>query len=176
MANKSIPRIEGILQYYTTAIGNDYNAYRNHVYRVYHLTLLLHQQDLSIEENEYLCIALAFHDMGVWTHHTMDYLPPSTDLALFYMNENEMKNTALVSQLIGEHHKISKHNNALVESVRKADLTDLSFGIIGSNLPKSFYQNLVIDFPHLGFQKMITKKLLVYAFKHPFRPFPMMKA
>jgi len=177
MANKAIPRIEGILQFYSIALGNDYNAYRNHVYRVYHLALLLNPSDLTIEENESLAIAVSFHDLGVWTHNTMDYISPSIDLANSYMSENGMQKNHLVSMIIGDHHKVLKSTskNSLVETMRQADLIDLSFGIIRFGLPKNFYKTLCEDFPFLEFQKKIVWKLLSYATLHPLKPFPMMK-
>ncbi|MBU2912892.1 MULTISPECIES: hypothetical protein [Reichenbachiella] len=179
MANKSIPRIEGILQFYTPALGADYNAYRNHVYRVYHLTLLLNTEEPTPEEQAALAIAAAFHDLGIWSNHTMDYLQPSTDLAKAYLSENHSDIlTPLVHDLIVTHHKISSYqgaNQSLIEAFRKADLMDLSFGTIRHGLPRSRYIHLREEFPFLNFQKTVFKKIMRYAIGHLNRPFPMLK-
>ncbi|MFY0626949.1 MAG: hypothetical protein JXR07_11675 [Reichenbachiella sp.] len=178
MANKSIPRIEGILQYYTKALGANYNAYRNHVYRVYHLTLLLIKKEIDQTTQEQLAIAASFHDLGIWTHNSMDYLGPSSDLSDQYIKENAMNNEVSVRQIIDHHHKLSPYkgeNAQIVESFRKADLIDLSSGYIKFGLPASFYQNLKDEFPFLGFHRLIYGKVIKHAISHFWKPFPMMK-
>ncbi|UXP30835.1 HD domain-containing protein [Reichenbachiella agarivorans] len=177
MANKSIPRIEGILLYYTKALGADYNAYRNHVYRVYHLTLLLHHDELNYPASETLAVAAAFHDLGIWTHNTLDYLEPSADLASEYLRENNSTELdEAVRSLIIMHHKLGIHkDNALAEAFRKADKMDLSFGFFNYKLPKSRYAHLKEEFPFLEFQKNIIRKVLRYALTHLNRPFPMLR-
>jgi hypothetical protein len=176
MPNKSITRIEGILQFYTKALGKHYNAYRNHVYRVYHLTLLYSEDDLSRNELEALAIAAAFHDLGIWTHRTMDYLAPSQDLAIGYMKENVCQDEQLVTLLLQPHHKITAvKSSILVESFRKADLIDLSFGAISLGLPRKLYHDLTAEFPYLNFHRIIFWRVISYAFTHLLKPFPMMK-
>jgi len=178
LANKSITRIEGILQYYTTALGKNYNAYRNHVYRVYHLTLLVANKDLDRKEEEQLAIAAAFHDLGVWTHDTMNYLSPSIDLANAYMDENDIDNRQAIHLMINQHHQLKNYtgdHQKLVEAFRRADLIDLSLGKIRFQLPISFYQNLKEEFPFLGFHRLIYGKVIKYALTHFWKPFPMLR-
>lgn len=179
MANKSIQSIERVLIYYTQALGQDYNAYRNHVYRVYHLTLLLCPKELNKAQEEALAVAAAFHDLGIWTHHSMDYLRPSAQLAEQHLDETGRSHLSeLTKHIIVQHHKLSAitdQQEALTEAFRKADLMDLSFGKISFKLPSSRYAHLRESFPFLGFQKMIYKRVLSYAFRHPMRPFPMIK-
>lgn len=179
MANKSIPRIEGILQYYSVALGPNYNAYRNHVYRVYHLALIFVKTQLDQEDEEVLKIATAFHDLGVWTHRSMDYIGASEDLCRSYLEENLMADLApKVSTVMRFHHKLSEYEGeyaGLTEAFRKADLLDLSKGYIKKGLPKSFYQNLKEEFPFLGFHSLILKRVFTYALLHPWAPLPMIK-
>lgn len=177
MANKSISRIEGILQFYTTALGKHYNAYRNHVYRVYHLALILHKNSLSSLELEQLAIASAFHDLGIWTHDSMDYVDPSIHLAQDYMEQNEIP-PHTVSLMISNHHKVRPYRGGseqLVEAFRKADFIDLTLGIVSFGLPKRFYHDLVSEFPNLSFQSSIGRKGLLYALKHMLNPLPMLR-
>lgn len=180
MANKSIPQIERVLMYYTQALGKDYNAYRNHVYRVYHLTLLLCKKELNKAQEEALAIATVFHDIGVWTHHSMDYLSPSAESANQHLDQIGKGHLAdLCKDIILQHHKLSTYQGdhaELIEAFRQADLMDLSFGKINRGLPTSRYVHLRESFPFLRFQKLILKKVMSYALRHPLRPFPMLKA
>ena len=176
--NKSIQRIEAILQYYTQALGGHYNTYRNHVYRVYYLTLQLVETDITSEEMESLAVGAAFHDLGVWTHHTMNYLTPSVEMATTYMDENNIGKIGVVDLLIEQHHKLGHYKGThehLVEPFRQADLVDLSFGLICFGLPATLYNELKDEFPYLGFHSLIYAKVMAYAVKHIWNPFPMMK-
>lgn len=178
MPNKSIPYIESILQYYATALGKHYNAYRNHVYRVYHLTMLLSENEMDLVQQGHLAIAAAFHDLGVWTHASMDYLEPSVGLANKYLEENNLDGHDVIFGLIRNHHKITKfsgEHQKIIEPFRRADLIDLSLGQISFGLPKGLYQNLKEEFPYLGFHGMIFSKVLNHALKHFWKPFPMIK-
>ena len=174
MANKSIQRIEGILQYYTRPLGADYNAYRNHVYRLYHLTLLYHRDDLTLTQADALAVGAAFHDIGIWTHRTMDYLRPSMDLADQYMNQNHFVSHSIVRDVILNHHRMSPAPSELSEAFRRADTCDISCGIIKNGLPTRLYRQLVKEFPYLGFHRLIIGKMFLYAIRHPFRPFPLL--
>lgn len=175
MANKSISRIEGILQYYTKALGDDYNAYRNHVYRVYHMSIIYFNKEIDAKEEELFSIACTFHDLGKWTHHTMDYISRSADLAENYMSQNGLRNTDTVKQMIIGHHSIRPNLHDRSEALRKADLLDLTFGKIRSGLPHNLYLNILEEFPTLNFQKKMFIALFKYALRHPLRPFPMIK-
>ena len=55
------------------------SPYRNHVYRVTHLCLPV-AGDNAVEL-EKLAVAAVFHDLGIWTNHTFDYIGPSVALA-----------------------------------------------------------------------------------------------
>ncbi len=177
MANKSISTIEEILQFYTLPMGPDYNAYRNHVYRVYHLTLLLTQKDFTNRELGELQVASAFHDLGVWTHRSMDYLDPSIDLAANYCEDYGIDHQ-VVTTIIDHHHQLSTYkgkHSLLAEPFRRADLIDLSLGVIRFGLPKKFYSDLKAEFPTLGFHSLIYKKVFRFALQNLRNPFPMLK-
>src|SRR5262245_11244412 len=66
----SIPIVDGVLDHYAAALGDDFIPYRNHVHRVVNLCLAVtggRRDDL-----EKIAIAAAFHDLGIWTDHTFD--------------------------------------------------------------------------------------------------------
>lgn len=55
-------------------MGEDFDKYRNHVYRVF-LNCRLIDSDTSNEEKD--AITAVFHDIRIWTDYTIDYLEPS---------------------------------------------------------------------------------------------------
>lgn len=66
--------IEAILLKHKEFLAGNYDMYRNHVYRVFMFCQL---QDGSNNNSEKYAIASAYHDIGIWTDHTFDYLNPS---------------------------------------------------------------------------------------------------
>ena len=79
------PLIESILSDWRERIGNDYAGYRGHVYRMFNYSLALHPA--SDEEQAKLAIAACFHDIGLTSDHTVDYLAPSVVQAENYLVE-----------------------------------------------------------------------------------------
>ena len=71
-----IPLLEEILGKWKNGLGNDYEGYNNHVYRMIHYLYLLCTK-CNDEEREKIIIAGCFHDLGIWANGTLDYLPPS---------------------------------------------------------------------------------------------------
>lgn len=165
--------ITEILSEYKSILGADFDSYHHHCQRVYIYSKTL----LLVRENKKLAIAAAFHDLDIWTGQTMNYLNGSSEMCLRYLLENklfflpdEMKH------IIEHHHQLTAiKGNIEAESFRKADLIDLSAGLIRYNLPKSFIQNIEEEFPRLEFSKMILRKVVRYGVKHPTKPFPMIK-
>jgi hypothetical protein len=66
--------IEDLMQKFKPVMGADHDRYKNHVYRVF-LNCLLMDSEKTHEEK--YAIAAVFHDIGIWSHHTIDYLNPS---------------------------------------------------------------------------------------------------
>jgi hypothetical protein len=79
----SIPIVEEVLDQYATALGQDFIGYRNHVHRVVNLCLAVTPG--SRDHLEKIAVAAAFHDLGIWTAHTWDYIAPSVSLAREYL-------------------------------------------------------------------------------------------
>ena len=76
----SIPTVSAVLANHASALGHDFIAYRNHVYRVVNLCLTIAGGGDRIEL-EKIAAAAVFHDLGIWTNHTFDYIAPSVALA-----------------------------------------------------------------------------------------------
>jgi len=75
--------VNTILHTHAAVLGQDFAGYRNHVYRV--LNLCRYIAGGSRVEVDTLAVAAAFHDLGIWTHGTFDYIGPSAELARTYL-------------------------------------------------------------------------------------------
>ena len=118
-----IPIVEGVLDQYATALGQDFIGYRNHVHRVVNLCLAVISG--SRDNLEKIAIAAAFHDLGIWTDHTWDYIAPSVSLAREYLVASSRADwIPEIEAMIANHHKITRdraHPHWLVEAFRRAD-------------------------------------------------------
>lgn len=170
--------LDQILNHYQTKIGRDFTGYKNHCYRVLNIYVWLAQQKMTVSQAEIdqAAIALAFHDLGIWTDKTLDYLPPSEREAQQYCNQYPDLDRQLIMAMINEHHKISAYTgDKRVEFFRQADLVDFSLGVFRFDLDKATLQQLNQQFPNAGFHQLLTILATKNLFKHPFKPAPMMK-
>ena len=69
--------VESLLAPYREAIGDDYEGYRGHVYRV--LSYALHFLGGETAERATIETALAYHDLGLWSDKELAYLEPSIE-------------------------------------------------------------------------------------------------
>ncbi len=165
--------INEILKAYQQVLGNQFESYRNHVYRVYNLTLLL--SNSSLINKEEIAVAAAFHDLGIWTNKTLDYLAPSITLAKEFALEKGIK-TDEIENMILYHHKILRYaSSKVVDNFRKADLADVTFGFINFGVNRRTIKELTTLFPNLGFQRFVLKVILRYIVRHPLNPLPILK-
>jgi hypothetical protein len=167
--------IEIILNTYKPYLANEFDAYRNHVYRVFNFAIPFVKTDQDIET---FAIAAAFHDLGIWTNKTFDYLQPSIELAILYAEANELSDETIleIETMISEHHKLSEiKSSALAEVFRQADLVDLSLGFIRCKRKSEDIRLIKRAFPNKGFHLYLTKLFFKNLFKNPLRPLPMYK-
>ena len=75
----ALPTLDALLAAHTGSLGEDATGYRHHAYRVANFYWQLAPGDADALEK--LNIAVAFHDLAIWTAGTFDYLPPSRQLA-----------------------------------------------------------------------------------------------
>jgi hypothetical protein len=163
---KEIGTLDVLLHDHAAVLGADFTAYRNHTYRVANLCVA--QSSGAPDHVEKIAIAAAFHDMGIWTDATFDYLPPSIRLASNYLTRSG-KATWIpeITAMILEHHKILPYRgegHALVEPFRRSDWVDVSRGLLTFGL-----------WPNAGFHKMLLRLELKRLRTHPFSPLPMMR-
>jgi len=76
---KEIPTLDRVLEAHAAELGSDFIAYKNHTYRVVNLCVAFCSGDLA--QLEKIATAAVFHDLGIWTDRTFDYLQPSVRLA-----------------------------------------------------------------------------------------------
>ncbi len=168
--------IENLLQKFKEDLGSDYDKYKNHVLRVFSICLLM--DDDKRNEEKY-AIASVFHDIGIWTNHTFDYLQPSIEQASIYLTKiGRIDWLEEITLMISWHHKISKYkgkHETIVENFRKADWIDVSYGLIRFEVDKNQIRENKRKWPTLGFHRFLLNTSLKNFFRHPFNPLPMFK-
>ncbi len=173
----SIPLVEEILEQHRDSMGGQYQAYRNHVYRVLNYCFSFH--DCQGDDRQKLVIAACFHDLAIWPNDDFDYLAPSVALANHYLSgtHNEQWSPE-ITQMIDLHHKFRSVRNPaspLVEVFRKGDWVDASLGWRRFGLPHSVVRIVSRAFPNLGFHRNLMRLAAKRLLTNPLDPLPMMK-
>lgn len=168
--------ISTILDEYQKPLGTDFVKYTHHAQRVYALCMM-HDRDTG--NHDKYAIAAAFHDLGIWTARTFDYLGPSVELAKEWLQRTGREEwTAEIICMINWHHKLSEYKSeysSTVEIFRRADWTDLSFGLLKYGLSAAGIKQTRKQFPTRGFHRFLVRKTIQNIFRHPLRPLPMFK-
>src|ERR1700746_2578978 len=137
---RSLPTVEEVLDDHASELGHDLIAYRNHVYRVVNLCLAIVGD--SRGEIEKIAVAAAFHDLGIWTNNTFDYIAPSVAIARKHLTAQGVAEwIPEIEAMIVDHHKVTPSRakpQSLVESFRRADWIDVSRGLRRFGLPRTF--------------------------------------
>ncbi|MGE8063673.1 phosphohydrolase [Pseudomonas sp. NPDC089569] len=171
------PVTDEILTSFALAIGNDLQGYRNHIYRVLNFYCALRGSQTLPDEA--VQIAAGFHDLGIWTDNTLDYLPPSISLAADYLDTRHRQDLKdEVTALILEHHKVRPYRSmyaATVEPFRQADLVDVSLGLVRFGLSGTFIKAVQSSFPDHGFHAMLIRLSMRQLIRSPLRPLPMFR-
>jgi len=130
------------------------------------------------EEQKKLIIAAAFHDIGIWSAGTVDYLPPSIEAAMQYLVTQGLESWCdEVALMIDMHHKLRSYKGSypLVELFRKGDLIDFSLGAVKHGVTKEYIGQVKKYFPNEGFHKLLMRLTWSRLKSHPLNPLPMMK-
>jgi hypothetical protein len=171
------PLLEEILDKWKNEIGSDFLGYKNHLYRMINFCFAL--RPCNAEERQKIIIAGCFHDLGIWTGNTFDYLPPSIALAKTYLRQNNLEQwIPEIELMIDEHHKLRKYQDErypLVELFRKGDLVDFSLGLVKCGLPRAYIKRVKSRFPDAGFHKRLVQLELGWFSRHPLNPLPVLK-
>ena len=169
--------VEEVLANHERLLGTDGIGYRNHVYRVVNLCLAL-ARDSPIEI-EKLAVAAVFHDLGIWTNHTFDYIAPSVSLAREHLAARGIGAWAAeIEAMIMDHHKVTSSRSvppSLVESFRRADWIDVTWGLRRFGVPRPFIATVRYTWPDAGFHRRLLQLTVDRFLKHPLTPLPMVK-
>jgi hypothetical protein len=170
--------IEEVLDAFRGALADDHRAYRAHVYRVFHFCRAL-AGSASTGRDDGIALAAAFHDLGIWSDGTVDYLPPSARRVREHCERHGRSGEAAeLARMVELHHKLTPcrgADDALVEAFRRADLVDLSFGFVRFGLPRAWVAEVQAAFPAAGFHLRVVQLVGGHALRHPLRPLPMMR-
>ena len=170
-----IPAIDDVLNAHAAALRNDFVAYRNHVYRIVNLCVAIAGQ----RELEKIAVAAVFHDLGIWTNGTFDYIAPSIALARDYLVAHAREDwIAEIEEMIANHHKITASAaspESLVEAFRQADWIDVTRGLRRFGMPRPFITRLFTTLPSAGFHWRLVTLTFDRFRRHPLTPLPMVR-
>jgi hypothetical protein len=167
---------EQLFEQNAATFGSNLPTYRGHVHRVIGLVGL--QTEVGDGTADALGVAAFFHDAAIWFDSTWDYLPPSAARAVEELGDAGAEHADLVAAMITEHHRIrrARHTDPLVEAFRRADLTDVTAGLIPvPGARRSDYRALAAEYPSRGFRPMLVKAFGRGIKENPRRPAPMVK-
>jgi hypothetical protein len=156
----SLPLAEEILESHRhRARGDDagYDAYKAHVYRVVNFAQALAPD--GPDRDDKLAIGVAFHDLAAFD--TLDYLVPSIEAQDAWLQQTGREAWAdELALIVAEHHRLSGYAATrpyapLVEAVRRADLVDVSQGLIRFGIPSSYVKEVRSAFDASVFFKRV---------------------
>lgn len=172
-----IPMLDALLEPYAAALGKDAAGYRNHAYRVVNLGWSLGGGDDAAFQR--LVIAAAFHDLGIWSANTFDYIGPSRELARRHLSHIERDVWGEdIDQMIDNHHRVRRFatdSTNAVERFRRADWADLGCGLFDGGFDQAVLACVRKAFPSRGFHCGLVRRTLRRAITHPFDPLPMLR-
>jgi hypothetical protein len=185
----SHPILDTVLQQHKSQLGDDYESYRNHCLRVLTFATwylkesseyqkVLEEGAVPAHAMNVMALALAYHDIGLWTDGALNYLAPSVSVMNKDM-ENQLEeeesdgplppfsdaDLETARAIILEHHKFrhwdkpaeSVVDSALVNAVRRGDWADATMGFVKSGMPPSHLEAAYKAIPGAGFHKMLAR-------------------
>jgi hypothetical protein len=146
----------------------DFKAYRNHCLRVATFTKYFLPEFVEEEipnAMELVSMALAYHDLGLWSDNALAYLEPSLarmEAALLPEGNYSSKEMAIMKEIILQHHKVTDFHSdlglaadALVNAVRKADWADATMGVVRFGMPEALLEAAYDNIPEAGFHNTL---------------------
>ena len=177
MLIEQVSLLDDLLNAHASEIGGDLTAYTNHTYRVLNFCVALAGRHTDVVEK--VAIAAAFHDIGIWTAGTFDYLGPSMAAASTYLTQSGRGAWLReIRQTILDHHKVRRYREYpdwLVEPFRRADWIDVTLGVRRFGLPRSLVREAYAAWPSAGFHGRLVQLSLGRLRRHPTSPLPMVR-
>lgn len=175
---QAAPSLDELFAPWAAALGRDYIAYRHHVERLLALCeALAADAGVSLDPLA-LRVAAVYHDMGIWSDGTFDYLAPSMARAAAWLETAGRTDLiAQVSAMIGQHHKVRAAGPATdpVEIFRRADWMDVTLGLLNAGLPRARYRELLQRYPDAGFHLRLVELSGKQLLTSPLKPLPMFR-
>jgi hypothetical protein len=171
----AFPLVDQLLAPYAPVLGRDFIGYRHHIHRVLNHFLALRGSGAPLP----LAVQLAapFHDLGIWTDGSFDYLGPSVRLARASLTALGLEpHAGEVEALITEHHKLTRYRGPhaeTVETYRRADFIDVSLGLLRFGLPRAHLSAVRRAWPDAGFHWRLATLTARQFLRTPLRPLPM---
>lgn len=166
--------VKNLLLPFRGILKHDFVRYRNHVCRVFLNCMHL---DKSNDNMEKYAIAAVFHDIGIWTGGTFNYIDPSlASLKAYLEAHGKQAWEEELALMIYWHHKIFKYtgiHRATVNIFRKADLMDLSYGLCSFAGCRQRVRRNRSLYPNAGFHFFLMKAFLRNVLLQPLKPLPM---
>jgi hypothetical protein len=171
--------IDQILEPFRPVMKEDYLPYRNHCQRVYQFALYLMPKPTDMNDFKKIAICLAFHDLGIWTDSTVDYIDPSRKLAMNYLDKNSLTEWKTeIDSMVDKHHQFLQGtipDNSLTEVIRKADLVDFSCGLVKHGVSKEVIRQVQSNYANAGFHFRLLQLASAWFLRHPLNPAPMLR-
>lgn len=172
------PSLDALFAPWTAALGQDYTAYRHHVERLLVLCEVLAAREGVALDPVALRVAAVYHDLGIWSDATFDYLEPSAARARDWLAASGHAGLApQVTAMIEAHHKVRAAGPATdaVEIFRRADWIDVTLGLRNAGLPRTRYRALLRQYPDAGFHRRLVELSAKQLLTHPLNPLPMFR-
>ncbi|MEZ5284846.1 MAG: hypothetical protein R2712_08570 [Vicinamibacterales bacterium] len=114
------------------------------------------------EALEKLAAAAVFHDLGIWTAGTFDYLEPSVALAVACLDARGRPEwVEEVAAMIRDHHKLRRSRGGpLAEAFRRADWIDVTLGVRRFGIPRIVIRQMLERWPSAGFHRRLGQRVL----------------
>jgi hypothetical protein len=148
---RTLPLVEEILESHRhRANGDDagFDAYKAHAYRVVNFARALTPD--TTDRDDKLAIAVAFHDLAAFD--TLDYLVPSIEAQDAWLASTGREAwSSELALMVAQHHRMTTYgpprpHAPLVEAVRRADLVDVSQGLVRFGLPMAYVKEVRASF------------------------------
>jgi hypothetical protein len=174
------PLVEEILDCHRDHARSDergWVGYRGHVYRVFNMArVLVPDRD---NRDDKLAIAAAFHDIDMFS--SLNYLGSSIRTMEGWLQRTGRGAWAdELAVIVAKHHRLITYRGRhaeLAEAFRRADLNDLSQGIIPSRIPREQVR-AVRESIDVGvfFTRTVPRAIVRHLTSHPLDPLPMVRA
>lgn len=176
----TIPQLESILAPWQAPLGESFAGYRNHCYRVLHLSFFPH--DPTDDERQKLIIASAFHQLAAFVDGNLDHVPASDQLAGDYLDSSGLEGwSADISAILQHHQKLSKLKKTLpqgdrnlAEIFRQAYIADLTMGFVKGHIAGPFVAIVNDSFASAGYYSGLARMHLHWLRQNPGRPAPLL--